>query len=134
MVMIVMLFGTDIRSDWSFNEHGDLTLVGNKDNVGQAISNRLQTQLNELDLFYAGYGSFLTQFLGWKRNNSTLEFMRLEIETRLAGDPRLTSYTVNLEYGEETNTVEIHISLTLDDGEEYTGNFVLNNDGVVVGE
>ena len=129
-----MLFGTDISKEWVFNEHGDLTLVNNKDNVAQAISNRLQTQLNELDLFYAGYGSFLTQFLGWKRNDSTLEFMRLEIETRLAGDPRLTGYSVNLEYGEENN-VEIHISLVLDDGEEYTGNFVLNNNGVdIVGD
>ena len=92
-----MLFGTDILSSWEFNEHGDLMLVGNKDNVGQAISNRLRTQLNELDLFYAGYGSFLTQFLGWKKNDSTLEFMRLEIETRLAGDPRLSGYSVSLE-------------------------------------
>ena len=124
-----MLFGTDINKEWTFNEHGDLTLVKNKENITQAISNRLQTQLNELDIFYSGYGSFLTQFLGWKKNNTTLEFMRLEIETRLAGDPRLTSYTVNLEYG-ETNNVEIQISLVLDDGEEYTGNFVLNNDGV----
>ena len=127
-----MLFGTDINNSWEFNEHGDLSLVSNKDNVGQAISNRLQTQLNELDLFYAGYGSFLTQFLGWKKNDSTLEFMRLEIETRLAGDPRLSGYSVSLEYTD--NGVEININLVLDDGEEYTGNFVLNNDGVVVGE
>ena len=124
-----MLFGTDISNSWEFNEHGDLSLVSNKDNVGQAISNRLQTQLNELDLFYAGYGSFLTQFLGWKKNDSTLEFMRLEIETRLAGDPRLSGYSVSLEYTD--NGVEINISLVLDDGEEYTGNFVLNSDGVV---
>ena len=127
-----MLFGTDISNSWEFNEHGDLTLVDNKDNVGQAISNRLQTQLNELDLFYAGYGSFLTQFLGWKKNDSTLEFMRLEIETRLAGDPRLSGYSVSLEYTD--NGVEITINLVLDDGEEYTGNFVLNSDGVEVGE
>ena len=127
-----MLFGTDINNSWEFNEHGDLVLVGNKDNVGQAISNRLRTQLNELDLFYAGYGSFLTQFLGWKKNDSTLEFMRLEIETRLAGDPRLSGYSVSLEYVD--TGVEININLVLDDGEEYTGNFVLNSDGVEVGE
>ena len=125
-----MLFGTDISREWLFNEHGDLMLVGNKENVGQAISNRLQTQLNELDLFYTNYGSFLTQFLGWKRNDSTLEFMRLEIETRLAGDPRLTSYGLSLEYVD--NGVEININLVLDDGEEYNGNFVLNSDGVDV--
>ena len=124
-----MLFGTDISNSWEFNEHGDLSLVSNKDNVGQAISNRLKTQLNELDLFYAGDGSFLTQFLGWKKNDSTLEFMRLEIETRLAGDPRLSGYSVSLEYTD--NGVEITINLVLDDGEEYTGNFVLNSDGVV---
>lgn len=122
--------GTDISSEWLFDEHGDLMLVGNKDNLGQAISNRLRTQLDELDLFYTGYGSFLTQFLGWKKNESTLEFMRLEIETRLAGDPRLSSYSVSLEYTD--NNVEININLVLYDGEEYTGNFVLTNDGVEV--
>ena len=128
-----MLFGTDISNSWSFDEHGDLLLVSNKDNVGQAISNRLRTQLNELDLFYAGYGSFLTQFLGWKKNDSTLEFMRLEIETRLAGDPRLKSYNVQLEYVD--NGVEININLVLDDGESYNGNFVLTDNGVdVVGD
>ena len=130
-----MLFGTDICSDWLFDEHGDLMVVSNKDNVGQAISNRLKTQLNELDLFYAGYGSFLTQFLGWKKNDSTLEFMRLEIETRLAGEPRLSGYGVRLEYTDNGVQIDMDLVLNDDDNVKVSESLVLTDDGIaVVGE
>ena len=129
-----MLFGTDINNSWCFDEHGDLLLVSNKDNVGQAVSNRLRTQLNELDLFYAGYGSFLTQFLGWKKNDSTLEFMRLEIETRLAGEPRLSNYSIRLEYTDNGVRIDMDLVLNDDDNVKVSESLVLTNDGIAVGE
>ena len=130
-----MLFGTDINNNWEFDEHGDLVVIKNKDNVGQAISNRLRTQLNELDLFYAGYGSFLTQFLGWKKNDSTLEFMRLEIETRLAGEPRLSGYSVRLEYTDNGVQIDMDLVLNDDDNVSVSESLVLTDDGIaVVGE
>ncbi len=84
----ILELGTDFNSSWEFNDEGDLNLVTNDSNLVQAISNRLNTRNGELDLFYSEYGSFLCNFLGWKKNDTTLEFMRIELDKALSQDPR----------------------------------------------
>lgn len=94
-----MDYGTDICSDWSFNEDGDLKLVSDLDNMEQALTNRLTCDLNSLELFYDDYGCGLSQFFGWRKTDRTLEFVRLELENRILSEPRIEGYTLQVSYG-----------------------------------
>ena len=120
--------GTDIRSDWSFNEHGDLELVSNTDNLSQAISNRLRTELDSL-FFYNQYGTLLESFNSWVNGQRTLEFMKIEIENRLLQDPRLREYSVMVEYTGNGN-VRVDIQVRLDKDEDYSTSLILTDSGV----
>ena len=120
--------GTDIRSDWSFNEHGDLELVSNTDNLSQAISNRLRTELDSL-FFYNQYGTLLESFNSWVNGERTLEFMKIEIENRLLQDPRLREYSVMVEYTGNGN-VRVDIQVKLDKDEDYSTSLILTDSGV----
>lgn len=110
-----MDFGTDICSDWELNEHGDLRLVSQEDNLTQAIINRLSCTLNSLGLFYDNYGSLLRGFFGWKRNEKTLEFIKIELENRLNSDSRINYYTIDLSYNDEGDIV---INIVIGTGDE----------------
>lgn len=119
--------GTDINSSWEFNEHGDLRLVSDKENITQSIVNRLNCWLNSFDLFYNEYGSIITSFLGWRRNEETLGFLELELENSLSQDPRLSDYDLSLEYndkGEVDLGIEVHF-----DEEDFELNLVINEEG-----
>ena len=123
-------FGVDINSDWDF-KNGDLILVSNEDNIKQAISNRLNTGLNELDLLYYEYGSVLLNFIGFKRNSTTLNLIKLEIENCLNLDKRISNYIVDVEYG---NDEEVKINLKISDinNNNITTNLILGQDSVEV--
>ena len=85
-------------SEWSFNSDGDLVLIKSVENIEQAIVNRLNCDLNSLDLYYENYGSILLSFLGWKQSEKTLEFIKLEIENRILQDTRLTGCNSTIQY------------------------------------
>ena len=89
--------GIDLNSNLSFS-NGDLNLIQYEDNLIQGVMNRLNTELDELDLFYVGYGSILTRFLGWKANDETLSFIEAEIENTLENEPRLSSSDATCNY------------------------------------
>ena len=89
--------GVDINSQYNF-KNGDLMLIAYDDNLIQAIVNQLNTELNELDLFYEEYGSVILHFLGWKANDETLEFIKSELETVLKSEERLSSWEYELKY------------------------------------
>ena len=97
-MVILVDFGTDMDSEWSFNSDGDLVLIKSVENIEQAIVNRLNCDLNSLDLYYENYGSILLSFLGWKQSEKTLEFIKLEIENRILQDNRLTGCNSTIEY------------------------------------
>ena len=108
--VFIMDLGSDISSEWCLNEFGDLDLVSNKDNIIQAIINRLSCDLDSLQLFYSGYGSVLSCFFGWKPKQRTLDFMKIEIENVLAQDERIKDNTVSLNYsGDGDIAVNIEI-------------------------
>ena len=126
--------GTDIAGSWSFDENGDLNIVSNKENLAQAISNRLGTDLDSLNLFYANYGSVLGRFLGWRRNQRTLDFMKIEVENRLVADFRLKDFRVECEYLDDGG-VGVNVTVRLDDDEVFTNELVLSKEGVdVIGD
>lgn len=121
--------GIDIDSSLSFS-NGDLNLASYEDNLIQGVMNRLNTELDELDLFYVGYGSMLTSFLGWKANDETLSFIEAEIENTLENEPRLESSDANCQYN-GNGQVLINLQLYPYTGGMLDTNMVLTSTGVV---
>lgn len=119
-------YGVDLHSDFQF-ENGDLILCEYDNNLAQAIGNRLNTDLDELDIFYEDYGSILTSFLGWKRTTETLSLIKLELMKCLSNEPRLNNFDINLEYTEK-GALKITVNV-LDNGVKAY-NYILNNDYV----
>ena len=123
--------GTDFNSNWEFKD-GDLQLVENKDNLIQSILNRLNSDYDSLDLFYYDYGSVLSNFLGWKHNDETLEFVRLEVEDTLDQEPRLNDYNVEVSF--KNGKIAIELYIVFDDETDFTLSLVLEKDGEIVAD
>ena len=121
--------GVDIDSSFQFRD-GDLLLSEYDENLVQAVINRLNTNLEELDLFYEDYGSIFTSFLGWRTTDETKEYMKTEIATVLRKEPRLSSFDINLEYT-DIGTLKINLDLYTTDGSILESNLVLGADGIV---
>ena len=126
-------YGTDISSELVFQD-GDLLLVNYNNNIIQAITNRLKTLYNNLDLFYDDYGSVLHDFMGWRRNEDTLNFMKIELDSCISKDPRITDYETELTlipkgvqidiniFNETTDeTLELNYILSQNEGLELIG-------------
>lgn len=122
--------GVDIKSSWTLNEYGDLQIVADEQNIIQSIVNRFNCWLNGMDLFYLEYGSILSSFLGWKRNDETLGFMKIEIENTLDQDPRISDYDLDLEFNDDGG-VDIRLNLPIND-EDMEVNLVITEDGSVM--
>ena len=120
--------GVDINNDCIFH-NGDLLLVDNKENLVQAVVNRLNTIKDSMDDYYYDYGSALSRFFGWRKGEITLKFIRLEIENSLKQDPRLQNFDLDLFYGEKG--VVIHLSTVISEDEVFEMNMVLSDDGSV---
>ena len=121
-------YGVDISSHFNFKD-GDIQLAEYSENIGQAIANRLNTFQDSLDLFYYDYGSFFTSYFGWRRRQSTLDLMKVELDLTLREDPRVNDFETELEFGETVNSVVIKIRL-YDNGVETDLNYVLTDEGV----
>ena len=116
-------YGVDISREWNFQD-GDLILVSDEENVKQSIINRLNTLQGELAHIYNDYGSILQTFLGWRRVETTLAFIKLEVEKQLEAESRITGYTVDVSFAAEGVRVDIDLPSGM-------LNFVLNNDGLM---
>ena len=121
--------GVDLNSTLTFS-NGDINLTSYEDNLIQGVMNRLNTDLDELDLFYNEYGSILTRFLGWKANDETLGFIEAEIENTLENEPRLESSDATCTYNGE-GQVMIQLKLYPITGDMVDTNMVLTTTGVV---
>ena len=121
--------GVDLNSTLTFS-NGDINLIQYEDNLIQGVMNRLNTDLDELDLFYDEYGSILTRFLGWKTNDETLGFIEAEIENTLENEPRLESSDATCTYNGE-GQVMIQLNLYPITGDMVDTNMVLTTTGVV---
>ena len=123
--------GTDFESSWAF-DNGDLKLVSNEENLVQSICNRLTSPEDSFDLYYGNYGSVLEQFLGWRRRQETLDFMKIEVSNCLNQDPRIQDYNVDLSF--EDKSVRIDLKLNYGEDSDLSLSLVLNNEGVVVSD
>lgn len=125
---VIVELGCDFNSNWEFKD-GDLKIVDNNDNLVQSILNRLNCDYDSLDLYYSDYGSVLTTFLGWKKSDKTLEFIKLEVTNALEQEPRIDEFDIEVEY----NSVgKILIDLTFYFGEDndFSLSLVLDEEGV----
>lgn len=124
------MIGADIKSSWDFNEQGDLLIVDDEENMVQSITNRLSCWLNSFDLYFYEYGSVLTSFLGWKRNDETLEFMKIEIENTLKQDPRIPDYDLNIGYN-DNGGVDVELTLHYTNDSDISVSLVITEDGSI---
>ena len=125
-----MDYGTDVLSGWSVNTDGDLVTVSDEANISQALVNRLSCDLNSLDLFYTDYGSLLVEFLGWKRNDATLSFIKLELEKRLKEELRLESFSLTVDYADKSNAILVSIILNPSEDYVHKVDLQISEDGV----
>lgn len=121
-------FGTDFNSNYTFI-NGDLEIVSDKQNIKQAIINRLNTHEGWYDLFYNSYGGFLHSFHGWKRLQSTLNFMKIEIINILSQDPRFVNIDVDLAFN-DNGEINMHVNLFYDEETDLNLSFVINDSGI----
>ena len=122
--------GTDVRSDWSFTD-GDINLVSGKANLGQAIVNRLKSDLTTFT-FYNRYGGNLFEHMGDLNHPTIHEYIKIEVETICRQDPRIKQIDCTV-----TKTDSETITLNLKCGvigvnEIVRLNLVLNTDGDIV--
>lgn len=122
--------GTDIDTSWTFNEQGDLKLISNDENIKQTILNRLNCNINQLDIYYEEYGSLLQNMLGAKLSEENLEFIRIEIETSLAQDPRFSNDNFDVTVENKNSTVNININIWYGE-EEMEFNLIINEDNEI---
>ena len=121
--------GVDIKSDWSFKD-GDVILTSYDENMGQAVVNRLKCLLGAMSLFYVDYGSDIIKYLGELNKQSTWEYIRIEIESRVIKDPRVSEVSCLVQCL-NTHVVEVHLDLLFYDGSTSQENLVINGDGTV---
>ena len=121
------IYGTDINSDFSFTD-GDINLVSGTNNLAQAVCNRLNSNLNTYEIFYTEYGGNLLEWLGEQNNSNIQEYIRIEIESILMQDPRITSIEATVTK-EDSKTVLIDLKvLPVGSDEIVTLNLIIQED------
>ena len=119
--------GVDLNSNFTFHD-GDFVLAKYDDNLVQAICNRLNTRLDELQLFYLDYGSIFRDFLGWHNNDETIGFMSGELETVLLAEARVSDWEFDIKVVD--GVVRIDLVLKPDEDYSISATLVLTSDGV----
>ena len=97
------LYGSDIKlkveagadyyglgADLNVGKSGDLQVVSGRENLGQALMQRLLTRKGELgDLGHPGYGSRLHELVGRPNNAATRDLVRLYAKECVMQEPRV---------------------------------------------
>ena len=120
-------FGTDISWELSNN---DVATVSDEKNLLQAIANRLNTNFDELDWVYENYGCNFQDFLGYKKNDTTFEFVKNSITESLEHEPRVTLLNLELSY-QNDDQLNIVLELAYEEDEVIEASLVLGNEGVL---
>lgn len=126
---MVDVYGTDINSNWSFSD-GDINLVTDKANLGQAIVNRLKADLTTF-IFYNRYGGKLFEHFGDKNNPNIHEYIKIEVESICKQDPRIKQVESTVtKTDSETITLDLKL-LTISSDEIVRYNLILNSDNSI---
>lgn len=80
----------DVGADLKVSPSGDLELVDDELNLGQAIVHRMRTRPGELlDIGHSSYGSKLYDLIGEPNNEATREKVRAVVIEALEREPRV---------------------------------------------
>ena len=120
-------FGTDISWELSNN---DVAVVSDEKNLMQSISNRLNTAFDELDYIYENYGCNFQDFLGAKKNDTTLEFIKNSIVESLQNEPRVVLLNLDLSYSDD-DKLNIILDLEYNENETIEASLIIGNEGVL---
>jgi hypothetical protein len=124
------IYGTDINSDFTFT-NGDINLVSGTQNLGQAICNRLNSDLTTYDTFYPRYGGNLFEWFGEWNTPNIHEYIKIEIESILDQDPRIASVEATVNKN-DNKTAGVTLEVTPVGSEEIvTLNLVIQEDLIV---
>jgi len=86
----VKLEETELGVDLEVSPSGDLQIVRDELNLGQAIVHRLRTGIGELlDIGHSDYGSHLYDLIGEPNNEATRERAKAIVWDALQRDPRI---------------------------------------------
>ena len=121
--------GTDVINDWSFR-NGDLQIVEGTGNLSQALTNRLNTYLDDLILFYGDYGSNLFDYMGEQNKPTIHEYIKVEVEDCIVKDNRVDtcSCTIDKVMNDE---VYCNLSLILVDGTDMDLKMIITQENDV---
>ena len=125
-----MEFGTDIDKSWDFND-GDLILVKEEANVGQAVLNRVTCFKPNFTVYYENYGGALMEHLGSRRDEESLKFIKIELDSILEQEKRILEYESELSYTDIGVRIDLKCNV---DGENVDLNLILSRDGVTVAD
>lgn len=125
------VFGVDIDNSWSFVD-GDIQLSKGKENLGQAISNRLMADDDQYNDFYIRYGGRLFDHFGDLNHPTIHEYIRIEIEDILRQDPRIKEINECTVNKISSSAVECNLKVTLIGYDEVVSlNLVLSDDSPI---
>lgn len=86
----LLLSYADVGADLKVSPSGDLQLVDDEFNLGQAIVHRLRTRPGELvDIGHSTYGSTLYDLIGEPNNEGTREKVKAVVIAALEREPRV---------------------------------------------
>lgn len=120
-------FGTDIS--WELLNN-DVAVVSDEKNLMQSLSNRLNTAFDELDYIYESYGCNFQDFLGAKKNDTTLEFIKNSIAESLHNEPRVVLLNLDLSYSDD-DKLNIILDLEYNENETIEASLIIGNEGVL---
>jgi phage baseplate assembly protein W len=110
----------DVGADLKVSPSGDLELVDDELNLGQAIVHRMRTRPGELlDIGHSSYGSKLYDLIGQPNNETTREKVRAVVIEALEREPRvkkIVKVTVTVRSG-RPDAVDVDVSLIATDSE-----------------
>ena len=121
--------GTDIQRNWEIID-GDIQLVSDKNNLGQAILNRLLADKDFYNMFYLNYGSNISEYYGEQNNPNIREYIRVEVETTLVQDPRIQG--ARCEVVSYTNEqIELRVTILTYENDELSYNLVISEQNTI---
>jgi phage baseplate assembly protein W len=104
----------DVGADLKVSPSGDLELVDDEYNLGQAIVHRMRTRPGELiDIGHSSYGSRLYDLVGLPNTETTREKVRAVVIEALNREPRvkkIVKVSVTQSAG-RTDAVEVDVSI-----------------------
>lgn len=105
---------SDLGADLNVTPSGDLELVTDELNLGQAIVHRMRTRPGELiDIGHSSYGSRLYDLIGEPNTEATREKVKAVVIDALEREPRvkkIVKVTVSLRPG-RADAVDVDVSL-----------------------